>query len=168
MTVMEENKEKKTDVEIIKLRGTGKIYLPENSFEFIPQKEGKPVQKNVKRYGAAKVHTTTGTDAKRVITLTCPESAADPRAEFLTQFKNVMKSEYNGDFPRELTPKGVVLKRADDIVMCVNKQKKRLEVSFQVGLEPEDKRDYKTKFYDKIQEISKCFAINETTIRKSK
>ena len=61
-----------------------------------------------------------------------------------------MNSEYKGDFPRELSPKGVVLKRADDLVMCINKQKKRLEVSFQVGLEPDSKRDYKTKFYDKI------------------
>ena len=119
---MEEIKESKIDVSVIKLRGTGKFYLPENSFEFTPQKEGKPTQKDVKKYGAAKVHTTTGTDAKRVITLTCPENAADPRAEFLTQFKNVMNSEYKGDFPRELSPKGVVLKRADDLVMCVNKQ----------------------------------------------
>jgi len=157
-----------TVAEIIKVRGTGKIYLPENSFEFVPQKEGKPVQKDVKKYGAAKVHTTTGNDPKRVITLQCPEAAADPRAEFVSQFQNVIKSEYRHDIPRELSPKGVVLKKSDTLTMCVNKQKKRLEVSFYVGLEPEDKRDYKTKFYEKIQEISKCFAINDTLIQKSK
>ena len=45
---MEENNKQKSVAEVISLRGTCKIYLPDNAFEFVPQKKGEPMQKDVK------------------------------------------------------------------------------------------------------------------------
>ena len=45
---METNNKQKSVAEVISLRGTGKIYLPDNAFEFVPQKKGEPMQKDVK------------------------------------------------------------------------------------------------------------------------
>ena len=39
---MEKNNDNKKKSEIISIRGMRKINLPNNLFEFIPQKEGKP------------------------------------------------------------------------------------------------------------------------------
>lgn len=160
--------QKDGETQIISLRGTGKFSLPDNSFEFIPQKKGKPVQKDVKRYGMAKAHTTTGSDPKRVITLQCPADCADPYSEFVGQFKNVVKEECHNELPAELTPKGSILKKTEDMTFSLNVSKKRIEVSFFVTLEPDGVRDYKVKFYDKIQELSKAFAMNEKVISKCK
>ena len=98
---MEENKEKKNAGEILKLRGTGIIYLPENAFEFVPQKPGKPKQTDVRKYGNARAYTTTGSEPKRVITLECREDAADPYSEFVLQFRNVIKSECSQEIPKD-------------------------------------------------------------------
>jgi hypothetical protein len=68
---MSEKIERPAEQEVKKFRGTGIIYLPQNAFEFVPQKEGKPQQTDVKRYGTAKAYTTVGKDPKRVITLQC-------------------------------------------------------------------------------------------------
>ena len=165
---MKQKQEKKNIAEVISLRGTGKIYLPDNVFEFIPTKKGEPLQKDVKKYGVAKAYTTTGKDPKRVITLQCPSDSTDPYAELTNQFKSVMKSEYKKDLPTELSPKGAILVNKDDVKMTINKAKRRIEASFFVPIDPQDKRDYKTMFYEKIQEISKCLAINETLIQKSR
>lgn len=165
---MERKQEKKDIAEVISLRGTGKIYLPDNAFEFVPAKKGEPIQKDVKKYGVAKAYTTTGKDPKRVITLQCPNDTTDPYATLCSQFKSVMKSEYKKDLPTELSPKGAILVNKDDVKMTINKAKRRIEASFFVPIDPQDKRDYKTMFYEKIQEISKCLAINETLIQKSR
>ena len=106
---MKQKQEKKNIAEVISLRGTGKIYLPDNVFEFIPTKKGEPLQKDVKKYGVAKAYTTTGKDPKRVITLQCPNDTTDPYATLCSQFKSVMKSEYKKDLPAEILPKGVIL-----------------------------------------------------------
>lgn len=158
------NKEEK----VLKIRGTGKIDLAGHTFEFTPQGTGQPAQRDVKKYGNAKVYTTTGKEPKRVITLQCAEDATDPYSEMTDQFARVMKSEYQKPVPDAIKPKGVVLKNTDDLRMTVNRTSRMLEVSFRTPLDPQEKRDYKTMFYEKIQEISKCFAINETTILKSR
>ena len=165
---MEQKTEKKNMAEVISLRGTGKIYLPDNAFEFIPTKKGEPIQKDVKKYGVAKAYTTTGKEPKRVITLQCPTDTTDPASELTKQFQSVMKSEYQKPLPEQILPKGAILANKDDVKMTVNKAKRRIEVSFTVPIDPQDKRDYKTMFYEKIQEISKCLAINETLIQKSR
>ena len=102
---MSEKVERPAEQEVKKFRGTGIIYLPQNAFEFVPQKEGKPQQTDVKRYGTAKAYTTVGKDPKRVITLQCKADTTAPRAELFSQFTNVMKSEYNAEIPRELSQK---------------------------------------------------------------
>ena len=55
------NKEEK----VLKIRGTGKIDLAGHTFEFTPQGTGQPAQRDVKKYGNAKVYTTTGKEPKR-------------------------------------------------------------------------------------------------------
>ena len=102
------------------------------------------------------------------MTLQVPTDATDPLNELTEQFNKVVRSEYNASESRQLKTQGVALKNEDDARMYLNKKARRIEVSFYVPLDPEDKRDYKTMFYDKIQEISKCLAINETLIQKSR
>ena len=159
---------KSKEERVLKIRGTGKIDVLEHTFEFTPQGTGQPAQRDVKKYGNAKAYTTTGKEPKRVVTLQCAENATDPYGELASQFERVVKAEYTKPMPAQLTPRGVVLKRSDDLVMTVNRTSRMLEVSFRTPLDAQDKRDYKTMFYEKIQEISKCFAINETTILKSR
>ena len=65
-------------------------------------------------------------------------------------------------------PKGVILANSDALKMTVNKKTRRIEVSFWVSLDPVDKSDYKDMFYQKVQEASKCLAINATLIQKSR
>lgn len=165
---MEAEIKNSAESKIISIKGTGKINLPDHSFEFIPQKQGKPTQKDVKQYGFAKAYTTTGSTPKRIITLQCPADATDPYNELVSQFKDVMKNESSAQFPKTLEPKGVVLKKGDDLTFTLNKSAKRLEISFFVGLEPDGMRDCKIKFYDKIQEISKCFTMNMAQIQRVK
>ena len=165
---MSEKIERPAEQEVKKFRGTGIIYLPQNAFEFVPQKEGKPQQTDVKRYGTAKAYTTVGKDPKRVITLQCRADTTDPRAELFSQFTNVMKSEYNAEIPKGIKPKGKILANTDSLKMTLNKQESRIEVSFFVPTTPEGKKSVKDMFYDKIIELSKCFATNESTIQKSK
>lgn len=152
---------------VLKVRGTA-TFFSDNTFEFVAQKEGKPKQKDVKRVGDAKLHTTTGANPKRVITMECPADVADPATVFANQFAGVMKDEFEKNMPDHLKPTGTIIKNEDDFKMTVNKKKHSLEVSFIVDLRPEGLKDFKIKFYDKLQELSKCFAINENIIRKSK
>ena len=163
MNTTDETKKK----DFIKVRGTA-TFFTDNTFEFVSQKEGKPQRTNVKKVGKASIYTTTGRDPKRVVTIECKADDPDPANSLTSQFEDLMKCEYKRELPEPMKPKGVQLMNNEDLKMALNKSKKRLEVSFYITLEPEGIRDYKTKFYDKIQEISKCFAINETTIRKSK
>ena len=79
-----------------------------------------------------------------------------------------MKSECSQEIPKEFSPKGKILKNGDSLRMTLNNAQKRIEVSFYVPTVPEGKRSVKDMFYNKILEISKCFAINENTILKSK
>lgn len=164
---MEDNNKKKPTKGFIKVRGTATIY-EDNAFEFVSQKEGKPQRTDVKKYGNAKVYTTTGASPKKVITIECAADAVDPATEVSSAFAKVYKEEFKAQVPDALSPKGAVLKNDANLKMTVNKTKKQLECSFIVPLTPDGKRDYKVMFYDKIQEISKCFAINESIINKCK
>lgn len=164
---MEDNIKNKCSKGFIKVRGTATIY-EDNAFEFVSQKEGKPQRTDVKKYGQAKVYTTTGATPKKVITIECAADAVDPASEISASFANAFKQEFKANAPEAITPKGIVLKNDPALKMTVNKTKKQIECSFIVPLTPDGKRDYKVMFYEKIQEISKCFAIKETLINKCK
>lgn len=164
---MEDNKNSKPNKGFIKVRGTATIY-EDNAFEFISQKKGKPQRTDEKKYGSAKVYTTTGASPKKVITIECAADAVDPASEVSASFAKVFKEEFKTQAPEAITPKGIVLKNDPTMKMTVNKTKKQIECSFIVPLTPDGKRDYKVMFYEKIQEISKCFAIKETIINKCK
>lgn len=164
---MEDNSKKKPTKGFIKVRGTATIY-EDNAFEFVSQKEGKPQRTDVKKYGNAKVYTTTGASPKKVITIECAADATDPANDISQSFAKAFKEEFKTEAPDSIVPKGVVLKNETNVKMTVNKTKKQLECSFIVPLTPDGKRDYKIMFYEKIQEISKCFAINENTINRCK
>ena len=164
---MEDNVRKQPEKNFIKVRGTATFY-EDNAFEFVSQKEGKPQRTDIRKYGNAKVYTTTGASPKRVITIECAADSVDPASEVSSAFAKVFKEEFKTQVPDALSPKGAVLKNDANLKMTVNKTKKQLECSFIVPLTPDGKRDYKIMFYEKIQEISKCFAINESTINKCK
>ena len=164
---MEDNVRKQPEKNFIKVRGTATFY-EDNAFEFVSQKEGKPQRTDIRKYGNAKVYTTTGASPKRVITIECAADAVDPASEVSSAFAKVFKEEFKAQVPDALSHKGAVLKNDANLKMTVNKTKKQLECSFIVPLTPDGKRDYKIMFYEKIQEISKCFAINESTINKCK
>ena len=135
---MEQKQEKKNIAEVISLRGTGEIYLPDNAFEFVPQKKGEPIQKDVKKYGVAKAYTTTGKDPKRVITLQCPNDTTDPYATLCSQFKSVMKSEYQKDLPSEILPKGVIL--ANRIYARIREMSQLNAIPISVGVRKQKSR----------------------------
>ena len=164
---VQETPQKDSTKDLLKVRGTA-TFFSDNTFEFVAQKEGKPKQTEQKNYGDARTYLTTGQNPKRVITVECPADATDPVAHLTSSIEKVFKGEFNARLPDQLTPKGVVLKNEEGLRMTINKTQKRIEVSFSVSLTPHGKRDYKDMFYEKITQISKCFAINESLIKKSK
>lgn len=152
--------------ELVKVRGTGVYNLQAKSFEFTAQGDGKPQRENQKKYGNASSYDTVGAKPKHYINLVCEKDALNPAEELTSQLETVLKEEYNQKLPEHLKPVGLVLKKEPDFVMTVNQAKKVLAVSFSVSMLTEGNRDYSAKVMEKITEVSKCLAINETKLRK--
>ncbi len=125
---------KQPEKNYIKVRGTATFYEG-NAFEFVSQKEGKPQRTDVKKYGNAKVYTTTGASPKKVITIECAADAVDPASEVSSAFAKCFKEEFKTAAPDSLSPKGAVLKNDPSLKMTVNKTKKQIECSF-LGQQP--------------------------------
>ena len=148
----------------IKIRGTATYYEDDHSFEFQSQKEGQPQRKNVKKFGLASSYETTGKEPKKVLTLQCPVSTVDAKAELVNQFNSFLREEFKSEKSEELKLDGIKIVDSPDLKMSLDTKEGVLGCTFKLSLSPTGNLDYKNKFYQLIQEISKFFTINEKTI----
>lgn len=150
----------------IKIRGTATYYEDDHSFEFVSQKQGKPQRANEHKYGAATTYTTTGASPKSVVSLQCSADAVDKRRELTEQFNEIMKQEFGAQPKDKVKIDGIVLKKDEGCTLKFNTKKCELSCNFTLSMLPEGSNDFKMKFYELIQNLSKCFAFNTTLIQK--
>lgn len=145
--------------EIKKLKGTARIYDDE-SMDFTPQKEGTPVQKDVKRVRKSTFYATNGEkDSSYVLHLNVDKNATDPVAELTEDFDKLVK---NIDKKAEKRLKGKTLMDANGTSVTLNKKQHVLQVAVNIDLERNSL--YKDYLYKQVFEIIRCFISNQTLI----
>ena len=143
----------------IKIRGTG-AYYEDNTFEFTPQKEGNPQRKDVFKTKCSTMYTTTGKQPKRVVTIQYDPDAPDPRAAVYDEVDALFKKALPDDKSTRTAPKGRTLMNEHGRVVKYNNSSRQIEISLAVPIDMTDGKDYKTNFYEYIQELSKCLQFN--------
>ena len=145
--------------EIKKVRGTARIY-DDDSLDFTPQKEGNPVQKDVKKARKSTFYTTNGEKASSyVMHLNVDASDIDPVASLTEDFDKLVK---NIDAKAAKPLKGKKILDNGATMVYVNKKAHALQISINVDLEKEPL--YQKFLYDQVYEIVKCFIFNNQTI----
>ena len=145
--------------EIKKVRGTARIY-DDDSLDFTPQKEGNPVQKNVKKVRRSAFYTTNGEKASSyVMHLNADVSDTDPVATLTEDFDKLVKN-IDAKATKPLTGKKILDNGAT--VVYVNKKAHALQISINVDLEKEP--FYKDFMYNQVYAIHQCFIFNQQLI----
>ena len=145
--------------EIKKVRGTARIY-DDDSLDFTPQKEGNPVQKDVKKVRKSTFYTTNGEKASSyVMHLNVDASDIDPVATLTEDFDKLVKNIDN-KATKPLAGKKILDNGAT--VVYVNKKQHALQIGINVDLEKEPL--YKNFIFNQIYDIQKCFITNSQLI----
>jgi hypothetical protein len=149
----------------LNIKGTGKLY-EDNSFEFVPQKEGNPQRKDVVRTANATHYTTTGKTPKKVVTIQYNPDVPDPQAVVLDEVEKIFGKICPEKSKKDEKPRGRVLLKEACTEVRYNEKEKRIEASFYVPLTLHDGKDFKTNFYETLQTLSKCLAYNTDFLTK--
>ena len=144
---------------IKKIRGTARFY-DDDSLDFVPQKEGNPVQKDVKKVRKSTFYTTNGEKASSyVMHLNVDASDIDPVATLTEDFDKLVK---NIDNKATKPLKGKRIMDNGATMVYVNKKQHALQISINIDLAKEPM--YRDFIYKQIYDIQKCFIINRSII----
>ena len=143
--------------------GTATIY-EDDSIEFKPQGEGKPVQRDVKRARNSKFYQTNGEkECNYVAHLSVPKDSLDPVGDMMKDFKSLTR-ELQPQLPLE--PRTKPLMKKDGLSVYLDKKEHKLKIFCEILLDTE-----KTAFspadwaYTMIaQPLNSCFISNKKDI----
>ena len=146
-----------------KIRGTA-IFHDDNSLEFVPQGEGEPVQRSVKKRGESRFYETEGEKQSSYIAhLKVPKDSQDPASEMFEQLKyfttGIAKKE-----PKPPSSKALMEKPG----LKVWHRKKENKIVIQMELDTDTNARLTTRLLNLTAEINKCFALNQTSLAPAK
>ncbi len=145
-----------------KVRGTATFY-DDDRMEFRPQQPGEPQRLDVKKKRESSLYRTCSEKAPRLVAhLSAAADSADPVSEMMSDFnaltKDIQKKE-------PALPKGSMLCKTDDgLTIYANHAK--MEITVQQVIRLEDHPSYEKFMLNQMQEIFKCFTINQTSLGK--
>ena len=146
-----------------KVRGTA-VFHGDDSMEFVPQQEGQPVQKSVRKLGESRFYETEGEkQSSYVAHLKVDKSSADPAAEMFEQLALLAKPLMKQQPPM---PRSKVL--LDDTNIHVWHEKADNKVVIMMEVDTTASGELSSQVYNLTIRVHKCFAINETSLRPPK
>ena len=142
-----------------KIKGTARFYDDE-SFDFLPQQQGAPVQKEVTKVRKSTCYQTNGEkESSYVMHLNVDANSTDPVAELTDDFDKLLK---------RISPKaekklaGKKLMDEDGTKVVVSRKEHRIQISIDVDLEKTPM--YKDFVYQQVFRIIRCFTSNNQFI----
>ena len=142
-----------------RIRGTARFYEDE-SFDFIPQQQGTPTQKNVTRVRKSTCYQTNGEkESSYVMHLNVDADSIDPAAELTEDFDRLLK---------RISPKagkklsGKKLMDEDGTSVVVSRKEHTIQIIINVDLEQTPM--YKDFVYQQVFSIIRCFTSNSQFI----
>ena len=135
----------------------------DNSIEVIPQENGEPLQKDVKKVGRSKRYATTGKNPLTCIELKCPDDVAD-KAAF---YKELAKLTKDMEIEEPQLPEGEYLVNKDCLKVCLVKGEHPQLMAW-LTFDVEGILDVRKQLYQLTSEIDKCFVINEASVSQLK
>jgi len=146
-----------------KVRGTATFHA-DHSVEFTPQGTGDPVQKNVRKLGESRYYETEGgrrSPGFHVVHLKAPMTSADPVADMAEQLEQLTAPLRKTKSAPEVVRERCLLD-GFDVMVYFAKREKRVRIEMRV---PTDCSDMTAYLLDLTSQVSRCFAINETSLR---
>lgn len=141
-----------------KRQGVCRIY-DDDSVEFQPYGDGKPIQKDAKKVRKSTLYETEGDKNSYVMHLKVDKNATDPGAELLEDFEKLLKHVDKEKHPKL---RGKALMDSPECSVVLNRPQRTIEVRITLSLDTD--RDYKDDYYKLNFEVQKCFTINKTII----
>ena len=151
---MKENKPKK-------VRGTATIYA-DDRFDFRPQAEGSPAQVDKKSVGRSSFYKTTSEKEPQLVAhLSVAADSPDPVAQIQEDLASLTKGM---ETKTDVQPKGKLLVDNDGLRIYTNNSRKTITVVQEIDLSAHP--NYEKFMLNQMQQIFRCFTINETSFRK--
>ena len=144
-----------------KVRGTAEIFA-DNSITFRPQAEGEPTQLEKKKIGRSSFYKTTSEKEPQFVAhLSVPADSPDPVAQMQEELASLTKGM---ETKREISPKGKVLVDYGGLRIYTNNAQRTITV--QQTIDCASHPNYEKFMLNQLQEIFKCFTINQTYLAK--
>lgn len=149
----------------MKIRGTLTVVDAEaHDYEFRAQRQGQSTQQVVKSLGLSKLYRTTGErDPKLVAHLSVSADAPDPSALLHERLSSLTAGLGQKAQPRL---KGRVLMQTDSTRVVLNLKDRQVEAVIRLPLG--NGGDLQNELIKQMQQISTCFAINQTSLVRAK
>lgn len=146
-----------------KVRGTATIY-GDNRVEFVPQAEGTPQQKNLRKRGQSTFYHTNGEKESSIVAhLRVPADCEDPAAEMFEQLHYFTKDMLSKEPQKPAQKK--MLEREGVSVWHIRKDHKvvvRMEICTDTEME------LSSILFNLTSEVNKCLAINRHSLNQQK
>ena len=144
-----------------KVRGTAEIFA-DNRITFRPQAEGEPTQLEKKKIGRSSFYKTTSEkEPQYVAHLSVPADSPDPVAQMQEDLALLTKGM---ETKTDVQPKGKLLVDNDGLRIYTNNSRKTITVVQEIDLSAHP--NYEKFMLNQMQQIFRCFTINETSFRK--
>ena len=131
----------------------------DNSIVVLPQAEGEPSQKDVKKVGKSKRYVTNGKNPLTCIELKCPEDVPDKAAFFQKELAKLTKDM---QIKEPKLPEGEYLLNEENVKIHLSSKDRKVTVWLKFT--SEGFMDIRKEFYMLSSKVEKCFAFNENSV----
>ena len=144
-----------------KVRGTATIYA-DDRMEFRPQQAGEPQRLDVRKKGESSFYKTTSEKEPQLVAhLSVAADSPDPVAQMQEDLASLTKGM---ETKTDVQPKGKLLVDNDGLRIYTNNSRKTITVVQEIDLSAHP--NYEKFMLNQMQQIFRCFTINETSFRK--
>lgn len=144
-----------------KVRGTAEIFA-DNRITFRPQGEGSPTQLDKRKVGKSSLYKTTSEKEPQIVAhLSVAASNPDPVGQLHDDL-----SELTKDMPRKRMeqPRGKLLIDVNGLRIFANSTRHSITVVQEIDCN--EHKNYERFMLNQMQEIFKCFTINQASLAK--
>ena len=144
-----------------KVRGTA-TFFADDRMEFRPQAEGESTQLDKKTVGRSSFYQTKSEKEPQMVAhLSVPADSPDPVAQMQEDLALLTKGM---ETKTDVQPKGKLLVDNDGLRIFTNNSRKTITVVQEIDLSAHP--NYEKFMLNQMQQIFRCFTINETSFRK--
>ena len=149
----------------LRIKGTLTQLSPDHDYEFHAQRQtGISSQDPISKTADSKLYRTTGEKkTKMVAHVVVPSDSSDPVADIYEQVDRLTRGLQTKAAPRL---RGKLLLNQTDARVVFNKKDRRLQMVLSINLN--ETPNYQNQLIRLMQQISTCFAINQTSLAQQK